>query len=305
MNERQPQQQTRTIEKGVDLESLELGTREIIHLAQTASQSALSQRLSANDLEVMMHRAQADGFHPSQATAIYFIISGRMGMMSSALLARFHSMQGKHQVLKCTDTECVIRFMAPTLIEAQDVSYTMEDVRRARANNANFDKYPSDMLFARCVARGIRRVMPGAALGVVVEGELEEEPAYVQRINDAPRASVAAPPAPNLDALPAAAPAPAKAPPAPRPEPQQEDSARPAAIQPPAAALTDAERQKVKQIWSTRPKDGTRADLENWYIYINQDDRKLMDRWASANRDNSDASVKTLANLWASFDIPF
>ena len=132
----------------------------------------------------------------TKAQAIVKMLAGRdMGIPPLASLRGIHVFEGKveigagllaaqikrsgrydYRVVKSTNSECVIDWLEDGIGVGQ-TSYTTDDARLAGLiGKQNWQKNPSDMLFARCLTRGQRRFCPDVALGsVYAEGEIERD----------------------------------------------------------------------------------------------------------------------------------
>jgi hypothetical protein len=82
-----------------------------------------------------------------------------------------------HQIhiLKDEEKECVLKGIRKDTGGIYECSYTMDDAQKAgNAKNNNYQKYGSDMLFARCMSRLARRLFADVIGYAYVEGEIED-----------------------------------------------------------------------------------------------------------------------------------
>jgi hypothetical protein len=84
----------------------------------------------------------------------------------------------KLEILESTDQICRIKGTRRDTGETYIASFSLEDAKRARLvkEGGGYDKYATDMLFARCISRLRRRLFPDVACRSYVHGEIEEEP---------------------------------------------------------------------------------------------------------------------------------
>ena len=89
------------------------------------------------------------------------------------MLALFCEKGGKHRILKYEEDICEIEFEW----KGQKVvwRWTIEDARRAGLvrPNSGWQKYPKDMLFARCVSSALRKICPELFHGLYTPEEMQ------------------------------------------------------------------------------------------------------------------------------------
>lgn len=118
-----------------------------------------------NQVLALMSIAQAEGKHPATVAQEYDIIQGRPALKSQALLARFQLSGGKVEYLCYTDEKVEMLFSHPAGGDLK-VEWTMKQAQSiGLASKDNWRKYPRQMLAARVVSEGIRRVYPACILG--------------------------------------------------------------------------------------------------------------------------------------------
>ncbi|MEM9165994.1 MAG: hypothetical protein AAGB48_03110 [Planctomycetota bacterium] len=117
------------------------------------------------------------GMDPVSACRSIHSIKGKPALSSHAW-AGLIKRSGKYdyRIIEQTDTVCRLEFWQHGKM-AGEASFTMEDARRAKLGGDNWQKYPSDMLFARALTRGARRYCPDLSMGgVYTPDELDDEP---------------------------------------------------------------------------------------------------------------------------------
>lgn len=124
----------------------------------------------------------------NKAQAIVKVMAGaELGLPPFASMTGIHIIQGKpalgsntiatlikndkrydYRVKECNSKKCIIEFFE----EGQSIgetSFTMEEAQHAGLTGKdNWKKYPSDMLFSRCITRGAKRHVPGVFGGAPV-----------------------------------------------------------------------------------------------------------------------------------------
>ncbi|MDD3962221.1 MAG: hypothetical protein PHT77_10205 [Bacteroidales bacterium] len=107
------------------------------------------------------------GLSPFASMAGINIIEGKVALSANALAVCVkRSGQYNYEIVTQTDKECTIkfgRFNGECMIDLGKSTFTMDEAKRAGLDKkSNWLKYPSDMLFARALTRGVRRFCPDA-----------------------------------------------------------------------------------------------------------------------------------------------
>lgn len=167
----------------------------------------------------LMLLCDAEGLHPVQAMKRYHIIEGRPSMRADAMQAEFQARGGRLKVHQADANVAHASFSHPVLMpDAIEIRVTYEDCKAAGitvgkyGEKDNWKKFRADMLWARMITRGIRRVYPGIVAGIYAPEELED--ARIIEAKETP-------------AVPTPTPAPAIAPPSAKPQPKRSDAAPP------------------------------------------------------------------------------
>ncbi len=126
---------------------------------------------------VKIMAAQELGLGPFAGMKGFDIIDGKPEM-SAGLISALVKRSGKYDyaVQRCDDDGCDLDWYEDGEIVGQS-SFTMADAKRAKLPrpNSGWEKYPSDMLFARAISRGARRYAPDVFIGsIYVTGELSD-----------------------------------------------------------------------------------------------------------------------------------
>lgn len=122
----------------------------------------------------LMLVAQAEGLHPAIAARDYHIIQGRPAKTADAMLRGFLQSGGTVKWHKSDDTAADATFSHPAGGELR-ITWSMETAKKAGlAGKDMWNKYPRQMLRARCISEGVRAVCPMATSGMYVPEEVED-----------------------------------------------------------------------------------------------------------------------------------
>lgn len=104
------------------------------------------------------------------------VVKGRLCMSSGAMLTLASRNGVRMEVIEETSTKCALKFIKGDVTYVS--SFTMTEAREAGLvkKDSAWEKYPKDLLFARAVTRGIRRINPGAILGLYDPEEIASIP---------------------------------------------------------------------------------------------------------------------------------
>lgn len=114
------------------------------------------------------------GLSPIQSLRSINVIQGKVEVAADASLGLFHRAGGKSHFVKLTDTEALLRFSAPWLIEDHQESFTIKDAERAGllARQDNWKKFPKAMLRSRAITAGLKSIGFDPTAGVYDYGEI-------------------------------------------------------------------------------------------------------------------------------------
>lgn len=113
------------------------------------------------------------GVPPMAALQTMAVINGRICVEAKLMLAQFQKNGGVIEVLERNKNICRIRFTFGKNV--QEVSFSIEDAKRiGLTNKDNWVKYPEEMLFWRCIAKGVRSTAPGVMMGAYTIEEMTE-----------------------------------------------------------------------------------------------------------------------------------
>ena len=162
-----------TVKPTVTLADLSPDFQEMVAAAQAVANSRMFAGIDTKEKALtLMMLARSEGLNYMQAFRRYDIIQGRPAMKSATLFATFQNKGGVVKWIEQSATRCAGEFSAPGIAEPVLVEFTLKDAQAAGlAGKDVWKHYASDMLFARCVTRGVRRTMAGIAEGVITTEE--------------------------------------------------------------------------------------------------------------------------------------
>lgn len=96
--------------------------------------------------------------------------------MSAELMNNMIRQKGHKMEIRVSDVlRCTIHGTRKDTGESYEATFSMQDAERAGlTKNQTWSKYPSQMLFARCISLLAKRLFPDVISGAYVEGELDE-----------------------------------------------------------------------------------------------------------------------------------
>ena len=122
----------------------------------------------------LMLVAQAENKHPATVAAEYDFIQGKAALKATAIVSRFQHAGGKIEFHEVSDAKCSATFAHP-LHGSIDIEW---DIARAQmaglAGKENWKKYPRAMLRSRCVAEGVRTLLPECLNGFYAVEEVRD-----------------------------------------------------------------------------------------------------------------------------------
>lgn len=125
--------------------------------------------------EVLAMQCLAEKKSPLEIASSYHFIQGKLCLRSDALLGRFLRAGGKVEWLERTDDKVVATFEKDG--SKVTVTQTLERWKKngvaTGANKGTWDKYPVNMLSARCITEGVRLVGADCCIGVHIAEDVE------------------------------------------------------------------------------------------------------------------------------------
>jgi hypothetical protein len=93
-------------------------------------------------------------------------------LMNSMIRQRGHRIE----IIESTDHKCVLKGVRKDTNETYNCIYSLEEARKAGLvkPNSGWEKYPTDMLFARCISRLARRLFADIIGNAYVQGEISD-----------------------------------------------------------------------------------------------------------------------------------
>jgi hypothetical protein len=146
---------------------------EVRQMGQIMAQSKLFGIQNEAQAIALMLLCQSENLHPATAMRDYHLIQGRPALKADAMLARFQAAGGKVKWLAYTDEKVEAVFTHPAG-DAITVEWTPQRAAKAQIKNDMHNKYPRQMLKARCISEGIRAIYPGVLSGLYAPEELQD-----------------------------------------------------------------------------------------------------------------------------------
>jgi hypothetical protein len=152
-----------------------------IQLADTISKSGLvpdALKGKASDTLLVMMKGRELGLSVMQSLAGIHVIKGKAELSAALMRALVVSRADicvSLEIVETSNTICRMRTLRAGHKSPVTFQFTIEDAKAAGLlTNANYQKYPADMLLARCTSRICKAVYPDLVAGLYVEGELSE-----------------------------------------------------------------------------------------------------------------------------------
>lgn len=148
-------------------------------MAKTAQGSKRFEALGgeAGILSIML-MARELGLPPMQALSGGMnVIQGKVEISPRIMNTMIRKAGHRLEIIELTNTACKIRGVRHDTKEEYVASFTIEDARNAGLlrSGGPWERYPSDMLFARCISRLARRLFADVISTAYVEGEISED----------------------------------------------------------------------------------------------------------------------------------
>jgi hypothetical protein len=136
------------------------------------------------------------GMGPVAALQTMSIVNGRIAMESKAMLGLFKRMGGKVKIIEKTPARAEVKFWyAGDEEQAHTETFTMKDADRIGLSSKQvWKQYPEEMLYWRCVAKGLRAYDPNVIMGLYSREEMQD---MTPDVENAPRKAEQANPAPD------------------------------------------------------------------------------------------------------------
>lgn len=122
------------------------------------------------------------GFSPMQACRSIYVVNGNVELKAAAMEALLERHGIRRKIVEWSANRCAIEMTRGDRVETFD--YTMEEAVQAGDARSTkdgkpgmYEKRPKDMLYARCLSRGARKIAADILTGIYIEGELPPDPA--------------------------------------------------------------------------------------------------------------------------------
>lgn len=155
----------------------DLGVYQVI--AKTASQSKLFEKMGgeAGLLSIML-MARELGLPPLQAVMGGMnIIQGKVELSPRLMNTMIRKAGHKLEIMESSDLICRIKGTRHDTKEEYMVSFSLDDAKKAGLvrSGGGWEKFASDMLFARCLSRLARRLFADVISTAYAEGEIDRD----------------------------------------------------------------------------------------------------------------------------------
>lgn len=165
---------------------------EIAKIAQTVCESGMSEYRQWQDAYVIIATGLELGVRPMRALQTIHNMRGKPSPSAALVvgLVKGAEVCQRWKTVESTDEQCTISTLRAGEDEPETLTYTMRDAKRAGLGGGNWNKFPRQMLYARCSAELARRVYPDVVAGLYVPEELDHgSPNETPTKQDAPRVS--------------------------------------------------------------------------------------------------------------------
>lgn len=155
----------------------------------------------AADVFVTLLAGHELGLSPMASLRGIHVVKGKP-VLSSDTMAAIVLASGAAEYIRCVESTPTVATYATKrkgVPGEEDIkTWTIEDAKRAKLDGDNWTKYPRAMLKARCKAELLRDVYPDVLAGCYVDGEIDDEPRAIPRVE---RIDAATPVAINNDVI--------------------------------------------------------------------------------------------------------
>lgn len=104
------------------------------------------------------------------------VIQGKVELSPRMMNSMIRKAGHKIEIVEATDQICILKGVRHDTREENVCSFSIDEARRAGLvrSGGPWEKFPSDMLFARCLSRLARRLFSDIVSTAYVEGEMED-----------------------------------------------------------------------------------------------------------------------------------
>ena len=148
-------------------------------MATAATNSKFFNTLNGKDgiFSIMLY-AREIGVPPMQALmGGLHNVQGKITMSAQLMNSMIRKAGHKIEILESTNAVCILKGTRKDTGETATISFSLEEARNAGVykSGGSWDKYPSDMCFARALSRLARRLFPDIIGTAYVEDEIEDK----------------------------------------------------------------------------------------------------------------------------------
>lgn len=123
---------------------------------------------------VIMRHGHQLGINEFTALQNMFVVGGKPSAMASllhSLILRDHGGSAV-RIVESSAKRCELECRRQDDTKSTTVTYTIEEAAQAGLKDGNWQKYPADMLFARCISRAGRQVFRDSTMGMYTPEEI-------------------------------------------------------------------------------------------------------------------------------------
>lgn len=147
-------------------------------MAKKAAESQFFQKIGgeAGLLSIML-MARELGLPPLQSVmGGMSVIQGKVEVSPRMMNTMIRKAGHRLDIIDASDTKCIIKGTRNDTKETYECSYSLEDAKKAGLvrSGGGWEKYSSDMLFARCLSRLARRLFADVISSAYVQGEISD-----------------------------------------------------------------------------------------------------------------------------------
>lgn len=157
---------------------------ELRQLAKSVSDAGLGSKLTESQALIIMMTGRDLGLSYAQSMRAFHIVSGKPVLSADAMVAVcLRSDQCEYfRTVESSEKACTVEAKRRGS-EPSRLTFSIEEAKRAGLlSNANWSKYPAQMLRARAKSALARDLFPDILLGLYDPDELEQTPAPAQHV---------------------------------------------------------------------------------------------------------------------------
>lgn len=196
------------------------------------------------------------GLAPIQSMTGINVIKNKVTLSANLMAALLKKAGYNWKILEHNAQVCNLQIYAPNGVDLGNCSFSIQDAKAAGLQGGNWQKYPKNMLFARCISNVARWYAPEVITGCYTPEELQAQPAQPAEPPQSQPTQPAEPPQPAQQAQPA----------------QPAEPAEPAQPKQPDQPAQPAERKQSKNpnghLHATCAEKGLTQQEIRWFLGV-------------------------------------